>query len=95
MRELKYVLSVVVESPSVVLFSMVRVETLVVERVSPPTDVMELAKTSPSASIMNLTEPFTAMPRMLVSAAAVAGLIYIEALLALAFEAPMAHAGKV
>ena len=63
-----------IASPNVALFSMVRVFIEVVASEDPPVKVTELAKTSPSASIMNLAPPATAIPKRLVSAAAEEGL---------------------
>ena len=85
----------VVVSPKVVLFSTVKVEAVVVERVTPPEVVREWAKTSPSASIRNIGEALMAMPRRLVSVAAEAGLITKEALVTLELETPVAQEEKV
>ena len=63
----------VMESPKVVLFSTEKVEAVVVERVTMPVVVRELEKTSPSASIRNLTEPLMAAAKRLLSAVAEAG----------------------
>ena len=60
----------VVASPKKVLFSTVKVEAVVVERVVPPTTVMALANISPSASTRNLAEPLTESDNKLESAAA-------------------------
>lgn len=68
------------ESPNVVLFSTVKVEVVVVERVVPPLEVKDLAKISPSASTRNLTLPFTANPKRLVSAPAEPGFMNREEL---------------
>lgn len=61
-------------SPKVALFSTVKVEMEVVDKVTPPEEVMELTNKSPSASIKAFTLPFTAKPKRLVSAEAEAGL---------------------
>ena len=68
-------MSVVVASPKVVLPSTAKVEAVVVERVVPPTTVMALAKTSPSASTRNLAEPFTESDNKFESEATEEGLI--------------------
>ena len=69
-------MSVVVASPKIVLPSTVKVEAVVVERVVPPTTVMALAKTSPSASTRNLAEPLTESDKRLESAVADEGIDY-------------------
>ena len=57
----------VIASPKVALFSTVKVEMEVVDKVVPPDVVRDLAKMSPSASTKNLTLPLTAMPSKLES----------------------------
>lgn len=67
-------------SPKKLLDSMVKVPEMVVEaKVAPPDRVTDLAKTSPSASTMNLGRSPTAKPKRLVSLAAEAGLRSNEA----------------
>lgn len=85
----------VMESPKVVLFSTENVEAVVVERVTMPVVVRELEKTSPSASIRNLTEPLTAAAKRLLSAVAEAGFMMSAAPKGLAPLAPDAHEEKV
>ena len=84
----------VMESPSVVLFSTEKVETEVVESVVPPEMVSDFAKRSPSASKMNLVEPFTDAVRRLVSAPAEVGLMTSVAPSGFASATPGAHAPK-
>ena len=85
----------VIESPKMVLFSTEKVEAVVVERVTMPVVVRELEKTSPSASIRNLTEPLTAAEKRLLSAVAEAGFIMSAAPKGLAPLAPDVHEEKV
>ncbi len=85
----------VMESPNVVLPSTLKVEALVVESVTEPTEVRLLTKTSPSASTRNFTEPFTAAAMRLLSPTALAGLTTKEALKRFEFAAPMVHGEKV
>lgn len=67
-------------SPKKVLASIVKVPEMVVEaKVAPPDSVTDLAKTSPSASTMNLGRSPTAKPKRLVSEAALAGFSNREA----------------
>lgn len=82
-------------SPSVVVPSTESEEAVVLDKVTPPTAVREFAKTSPSASIRNLTELFTERERRFESAEAEAGLITKEAESALASLAPDVHEEKV
>ena len=77
------------------MFSTVRVAIVVVESVSPPTDVSEFANTSPSASTRNRTAPLTATPSRFVSEDADAGLMTSDALVTFEPLAPIDHAGKV
>lgn len=84
-----------VESPKVVLFSTVNVEAVVVERVVPPLEVKDLAKTSPSASIKNFTLPLMAKPKRLVSAPAEEGFMNNEALATLELATSGAQEEKV
>ena len=84
----------VMESPKVV-FSTEKVEAVVVERVTMPVVVRELEKTSPSASIRNLTEPLMAAAKRLLSAVAEAGFMMSAAPKGLAPLAPDAHEEKV
>ena len=93
--ELKYVLSVVVASPNVVVPSTENVDAVVVDKVTPPTAVREFAKTSPSASIRNLAELLTERERRFESVVAEAGLITKEAPSGLASLAPDVHEEKV
>lgn len=85
----------VMESPSVVLFSTVNVEAVVVESVTVPVVVSELEKTSPSASIMNLTESLTAAAKRLLSTVADAGFMRKLEFAALEPLAPGSHEEKV
>src|SRR3989338_833109 len=88
-------MSVVVESPKVVLFSTVKVAAIVVERVVPPTTVTALAKTSPSASTKNLAEPLTESDNKLESEAAEEGLMAKLAPKGLAPDAPTLQEPKL
>ena len=64
-----------IASPKVVSPSTVKVEALVVAKVTPPEAVKEFEKTSPSASTKNFTAPFTAIPMRFESAVAELGFI--------------------
>ncbi len=85
----------VVASPKVALFSTEKVEAVVVDKVTPPEAVRELAKTSPSASMRNLAESFTEIEKRFESEVAEAGLIIMAAPKGLAPEAPVAQEEKV
>ena len=85
----------VIASPKVALFSMVSVFIEVVAKEDPPVRVTDLAKTSPSASTMNLAPPFTAIPKRLVSAAAEEGLTTKGAAVTAELAASIAQAEKV
>ena len=89
------VVTSVIESPSVVLPSTVNVDAEVVESVTEPTDVRLFAKTSPSASTRNFTEPATDAEMRLLSPAALAGLITRAASKGAAFAVPIDHEEKV
>ena len=82
-------------SPKVALFSMVKVFIEVVAKEDPPVKVTDLAKTSPSASTMNLAPPFTAIPKRLVSAAAEEGLTTSGAAVTAELAASIAQEEKV
>ena len=93
-EELNLALAVIVSvaaSPKMVLFSTVKVETLVAPTLTDPSVVKLPAKTSPSASTMNFGAPLTARPKRLESATAVAGLIYREESETLEFAASIAQ----
>lgn len=77
--------------PSIVILP----DVVVVAKEEPPVSVTEPAKTSPSASTMNLAESFTAMPKRFVSAAAEAGFMRIEASVTFEPETPKDHEPKV
>src|SRR3989344_214124 len=81
----------VIESPKVVFPSTVNEEADVVESVTEPTEVRLFTKTSPSASMMNFTEPPTDAEKRLLSATAVAGLITKLASNGFASAAPVVH----
>ena len=82
-------------SPKVALFSMVKVFIEVVAKEDPPVKVTDLAKTSPSASTMNLAPPFTAIPKRFVSAAAEEGLTTKGAAVTAELAASIAQEEKV
>ncbi len=82
-------------SPKVELFSTEKVLAVVVERVTPPAAVRELAKTSPSASMRNLAESATEIEKRLLSAVAEAGLTIKAAPNGLEPETPVAQELKV
>ena len=85
----------VVASPKVELFSTEKVEAVVVESVTPPAAVRELAKTSPSASMRNLAWPATARARRLESAEAELGFMRRDAPVGFEPATPVAQAPKV
>ena len=84
-----------IASPKVALFSIVKVFIEVVAKEDPPVRVTDLAKTSPSASTMNLAPPFTAIPKRLVSAAAEEGLTTKGAAVTAEFATSIAQEEKV
>lgn len=83
------VVTSVIASPKVVLPSTVKVDAEVVESVTEPTEVRLFAKTSPSASTRNFTEPPTEAEMRLLSPAALAGLTTRDASNGNAFAAPI------
>ena len=66
----------VMASPKVVSPSTLKVEAVVLDKVTLPTEVMEWVKRSPSASIRNLTEPPTDREKRFESEAADGGLTW-------------------
>ena len=85
----------VMESPKVLLFSTVKVEMVVLERVTEPSVVRFLAKTSPSASTINLAAPATDTEKRFESATALAEFTISAAVKGDAPTAPVAHEEKV
>lgn len=82
-------------SPSAVLFSTLKLDAVVVERVTDPTVVRLLANTSPSASTKNFTDPFTVAAIRLLSLTALPGFTTSDALNGFAFDVPVAQDEKV
>ena len=82
-------------SPNVVLPSTEKVEAVVVESVTEPTEVIELAYRSPSASMRNLIVSPTAAAKRLESAVALAGLMSSDASKSAELDAPVVHEENV